>query len=383
MKHTLLSTVALAVLPSAGLADEVFTEDVIIDSNLLCVGTACTDGEDSIPSARAGLKVKDINGAIRFEDTTVADDFPKRSWQLSANEEGSQGQEAFFLSDLTEGTTPLWVSGAAPSNALSIQDNGSIGINTALPQADLHVVTNFNAAKLRLEERQGTPGRWDLVAGNSAFAVINGDTFQMPFRIQYQAPTGLLELAANGNVGIGTGTPEAPLEISDDDTFSFFRITATDAPINQSADVVFTEGPLRTGEFRYNIVDGDGPEMKLNADGDMQIAGTLTTAGSCSAGCDAVFDADYPLPSSEDHLAETLALGHLPNVGPTRNGEPWDVTDKMGRILNELEHAHLFIGQLNDHNAAQRARIEVQDSRIEALTAELASLAARLDARQN
>ena len=76
MKHTLLTTVALAFMPCASLADEVFTEDVIIDSNLLCVGTSCTDGEDSIPSARAGLKVKDINGAIRFEDTTVADDFP-------------------------------------------------------------------------------------------------------------------------------------------------------------------------------------------------------------------------------------------------------------------------------------------------------------------
>ncbi|MEQ8294305.1 MAG: hypothetical protein RIA08_19070 [Roseovarius sp.] len=368
MKHTLLSTVALAVLPSAGLADEVFTEDVIIDSNLLCVGTACTDGEDSIPSARAGLKVKDINGAIRFEDTTVADDFPKRSWQLSANEEGSQGQEAFFLSDLTEGTTPLWVSGAAPSNALSIQDNGSIGINTALPQADLHVVTNFNAAKLRLEERQGTPGRWDLVAGNSAFAVINGDTFQMPFRIQYQAPTGLLELAANGNVGIGTGTPEAPLEISDDDTFSFFRITATDAPINQSADVVFTEGPLRTGEFRYNIVDGDGPEMRLNADGDMVLSGTLTTAGpTCAAGCDAVFEPDYDRLSIAEHASEMWAKGYLPAVGPTTPGAPLNVAEKLGAVLNELEHAHIYIEQVHEDLVDQQARLDRQDRLISSL----------------
>ena len=37
-----------------------------------------------------------------------------------------------------------------------------------------------------------------------------------------------------------------------------------------------------------------------------------------------------------------MALGHLPNDGPTRPGEPWDVTDKLGRVLNELEHAHLI-----------------------------------------
>ncbi|WP_422025951.1 hypothetical protein [Roseovarius sp.] len=368
MKHTFLSTVALAVLPSAGLADQVFTQDVIIDSNLLCVGTACGDGEDSIPSARAGLKVKDINGAIRFEDTTVADNFPKRSWQLSANEEGSEGQEAFFLTDLTEGTTPLWVSGAAPSNALYIKDNGSIGLNTGIPQADFHLVSNFNAARVRLEERHGTPGRWDLVAGSSAFAVINGDTSQTPFRIQYQAPSRLLELAANGNVGIGTGTPQAPLEISDDETFSFFRITATDAPINQSADVVFTEGPLRTGEFRYNIVDGDGPEMRLNADGDMVLTGTLTTAGpTCAAGCDAVFEPDYDRLSITEHASEMWEKGYLPAVGPTRPGAPLNVAEKLGAVLNELEHAHIYIEQVHEDLVDQRARLDRQDRLISSL----------------
>lgn len=368
MKHTFLSTVALAVLPSAGLADQVFTQDVIIDSNLLCVGTACGDGEDSIPSARAGLKVKDINGAIRFEDTTVADNFPKRSWQLSANEEGSEGQEAFFLTDLTEGTTPLWVSGAAPSNALYIKDNGSIGLNTGIPQADLHLVSNFNAARVRLEERHGTPGRWDLVAGSSAFAAINGDTSQTPFRIQYQAPSRLLELAANGNVGIGTGTPQAPLEISDDETFSFFRITATDAPINQSADVVFTEGPLRTCEFRYNIVDGDGPEMRLNADGDMVLTGTLTTAGpTCAAGCDAVFEPDYDRLSITEHASEMWEKGYLPAVGPTRPGAPLNVAEKLGAVLNELEHAHIYIEQVHEDLVDQRARLDRQDRLISSL----------------
>jgi hypothetical protein len=110
--------------------------------------------------------------------------------------------------------------------------------------------------------------------------------------------------------------------------------------------------------------------MKLNADGDMQIDGTLTTAGSCSVGCDAVFEADYPLPSIEDHLAETLALGHLPNVGPTRHGEPWDMTDKMGRVLNELEHAHLYIGQLHAQNSAQAAQIAALSARLDAIEAD-------------
>jgi hypothetical protein len=87
-----------------------------------------------------------------------------------------------------------------------------------------------------------------------------------------------------------------------------------------------------------------------------------------------VFGADYDLPSIEEHHARTMALGHLPNVGPTRDGEPWDVTDKMGRMLNELEHAHLYIAQLEARDrtrAEETARMGARIARLEAMVAEL------------
>ena len=120
--------------------------------------------------------------------------------------------------------------------------------------------------------------------------------------------------------------------------------------------------------------------MRLNADGDIRIDGTLTTAGSCSVGCDAVFEADYDLPSIEEHHARTMALGHRPNVGPTRDGEPWDVTDKMGRILNELEHAHLYIGQLHRDLTAQQAEKTELKRQVDMQAAQIAALVTRLDA---
>jgi hypothetical protein len=62
-------------------------------------------------------------------------------------------------------------------------------------------------------------------------------------------------------------------------------------------------------------------------------------------------------------------LGYLPNVGPTPEGAPLNVTDKLGRMLNELEHAHLYIAQLSRENAEQKAlnaRLEARLARIEA-----------------
>ncbi len=54
------------------------------------------------------------------------------------------------------------------------------------------------------------------------------------------------------------------------------------------------------GEYRITTAPGGGAEKELvlDADGNLTINGTITTSGSCSAGCDRVFDADYDLPRS-------------------------------------------------------------------------------------
>ena len=181
-------------------------------------------------------------------------------------------------------------------------------------------------------------------------------------------------------MGIGTESPGAPLEVSNDDTFSYFRITAEQAAIIQSADMTFTGGPLGTGEFRYNIVDGDGPEMRLNADGDMVLDGTLTTGGpTCAGGCDAVFDAEFERLSVTDHAALMWENGHLPAVGPTLPHAPMNVSEKMGGILNELEHAHIYIEELHARLALQEEQRQAQEAVNIALSEQLAALAARLE----
>jgi len=374
MKHV-LSAATIALLPAAASADELFVDDVIVRSNLLCVGVECADGEPLIDGSH-GLKVKYINTAIQFDDTTTSTVFPTHDWQLMANETTQNGRDAFILSDLTAGTRPFWVLGDAPDNSLYVDHRGYLGLGTSMPQADLHITNKIlGQAFIRLEESFGAPYSWDVIGSSSGFVVSDVTGGTLPVIVLSGAPDLSLYIAADGNVGLGTSAPDAPLEVSSDDTYSFFRVTAQQAAINQSADITFTGGPLGTGELRYNIVDGDGPEMRLNAEGDMRLTGTLTTGGpTCDSGCDAVFDAGFERLSVTDHAALMWKNGHLPAVGPTRPDAPMNVSEKMGAMLNELEHAHIYIDTLHRENAAQEARIDAQSAQIAALTARLDAL---------
>lgn len=398
-----LATTALA-LPSAATAQDSFlngvyiqdfddgTADLFVLGNTVldekvCIGDGCNSVEtfDTLTL----LKMKYSLPNIDFIDTS-GDNFPNRNWRLLANDGGSianGGLERFSIQDLDAGTTPFTVEGDAPSNALWINDDGDVGLGTSLPRQKLHVFDTYNPT-LRLEQPDTVfPAQaWDLAGTFQGLYIIDDTTNRIPVKIGAASPNDSFVVAANGNVGFGTATPQAPFEVSDDETYTFFRITAEQAPINQSVDITFTQGPLGTGEMRYNIVDDDGPEMRLNADGDMVIYGSLTTAGSlCKEGCDAVFDADFKRRSILEHAELMWEKRHLPAVGPTIPGEPVNVTEKMASMLNELEHAHIYIEELHgqtkeqaEHIAALTAGLEAQADMLRAQQAELDALKAMI-----
>lgn len=384
LKRTSTLTSALLLMTGTAMADQVFADDLIVQGSA-CIGIDCVNGESF---GFDTLRLKENNLRIKAQDTSSSASFPTTDWQITFNDSGNGGANKFSIDDIDAGRTPFTIEANSIANALYVSDAGDIGVGTATPVVEVHAVDG-NSPTFRLEQNGSsgfTPQTWDLAGNETNFFlrdVTNGS--RLPFRVQPNTPDQTLFMrttgmtlnetgadydlrvesdtdqnaffidGATGNVGMGTNTPGGALEVSSTDSFIFMRMTATGAA-NASADITYT-GAGGAGELRYNIVDGDAQEMSLDADGNMTIMGQLTTAGSCSVGCDRVFDKDYNLKSLEEHNQAMWSQGYLPNVGPTPEDGPFNVSDKMGRMLNELEHAHIYIGQLNERIAVLESKL--------------------------
>ena len=120
-----------------------------------------------------------------------------------------------------------------------------------------------------------------------------------------------------------------------------------------------------TGSSEFQIQRGSGDVRVIRGNLEV-VAGDLITGGSGTCAppnppCDAVFDPDvYEVPSIEEHAAFMWENKYLPAVGPTGPGQPINMTEKMVRMLNELEHAHIYIEQLNSRVAELERQLKVE-----------------------
>jgi hypothetical protein len=201
---------------SAALApqDQVINDDLIVNGSI-CAGFDCVNGESF---GFDTLRLKENNLRIKFEDTSTSASFPGNDWQLTANDSSNGGANKFSIDDITGGRTPFTIEAAAPDNALYVENDGDVGFGTANPVVDVHIIDG-NTPTVRLEQ-DGTNGftaqTWDM-AGNEANFFIrdatNGST--LPFKIKPGAPSNSIFVAADGDIGLGTDTPDTTLDIQD------------------------------------------------------------------------------------------------------------------------------------------------------------------------
>ena len=404
--------IPLAVLAAlaSGASAQTYTVGNQSFDGAVCVGGGCTSSESFANDA--DLVVKELDPRLVFEDTSISSGYSTRDWMLTANQ-FTGPQEYFALTDLGTGREIVHVEADAPANALRVAASGRVGLGTSLPQEKLHIVSSA-APSIVLEQDATThPARiWKMrVSTNGNFLLQDSTATTSPFAVWNGATSESLVVLPNGSIandlspGLHPLFPPESFYVQRSDgsaRIGVFEVSATTAPrtllrlINNGRPEIVMANSGTGGEWSFGAGTnfilkqgalGSDSSVKTNLlqitpAGNATLAGTLTTGGTtCGGGCDLVFSDGYDLPSIADHAAQMFALGHLPNVGPTPEGAPLNVSDKLGRMLNELEHAHIFIARQQEafalqqaENRAQAALIARQQTTIAAIEARLAAL---------
>ena len=360
------SAILFAVVSSMGvttaLAAQVISQDLVVQGSE-CVGFDCVNGESF---GFDTIRLKENNLRIKFQDTSNSGSFPSNDWQLTANSTSNGGLNYFAIDDVDGGRTPLLIEAGAPSNSIYVDDGGRVGFGTDFPVVDLHT-RDGDTPTLRLEQDGSfgwTPQTWDIAGNETNFFVrdaTNGSA--LPFRIRAGADSNLLYLDSDNQIGINTASPDGMLHLRGVDARAVIEDTSNTAGAYQlmhlkaannayitledtSATGISWNWQSRDRQFRITNPVGPGVEFSLSENGNLTLSGELTTTGSCSVGCDAVFSQDYERLSINEHAAEMWENGYLPAVGPTPESGQYAITSMLHGILNELEHAHIYISEL-------------------------------------
>ncbi|HEV8429123.1 MAG TPA: tail fiber domain-containing protein [Pyrinomonadaceae bacterium] len=284
--------------------DFVIADDLIVQGSA-CVGLDCVDGENF---GFDTIRMKENNTRLQYDDTSTSAGFPTNNWQIRANSSASGGGS--FLAFVDQGATGnsetgtivFEVDAGAPANSLRVSSGGNVGIGTATPVLDVHVNTTDTPA-FRLEQNNSggfTAQTWDIGANEANFFVRDVTSgSRLSFRIRPGAPTSSLDIAANGNVGVGTASPNARVDLKQlEDTFvgslhlrrattndtwavatgidnNLYFGYATDASLaNAAAD--FTVNPLVLTASNRVGIGTNAPDQKLSVNGDASKTGGNT-----------------------------------------------------------------------------------------------------------
>lgn len=356
----------------AATKDVLHYDDVIVTGSL-CVGFDCVDGESF---GYDTLRLKENNLQLAFDDTSTGS-FPANDWRIVVNERTSGGASYLGVEDSTAGRMPFRIEAGAPADSLYVEDYGRIGLGTSVPVVELHI-KDSDTPTTRLEQDSSggwTAQTWDMAGNESNFFirdVTNGS--KLSFRIEPGTPSSTLSLRSTGNVGIGTWSPAAPLEVETTGENSVVLLDRTDGGqwyLSSKADGTFTIGTSAEEAGELLIIDN---------------LGNLTTSGTVNGISDR--DAKWDFSSVDSaRILEAVSrlsitswslIGDLPGVrhlGPTAQ----DFHAAFGLGSDERHIALSDVGGVAlAAIQALSARLEERDRQIEELQRRLEALEKRL-----
>ena len=323
-----------------------------------CIGPSC-DGTE--PFEQGPLRLKWSEPDILFEDSSTSTGISGNDWRLVINDFTTT---KFAVQDIDGGTIPFTIEGGVPTNTLWLDSSGDIGIGTSLPQSDLHVVSN-DTPGFMLQQVGGMGNqRWEMAGNEEVFFVRDADSDTLPFVIEDQAPDDALVIVQSGNVGIGYGTPSAPLHLLRNDNTARLLIEDTGASgaqelfkLSNNGGSYFTFENTNAGTTwffthensapnRFIIADAvaDGPEFTLTAEGNVTIPGSFISGSTTLNVPDYVFEADYALRPLAEVAAFIDTNKHLPDVPSAADiaANGLDMTDMQMTLLKKVEELTLY-----------------------------------------
>jgi hypothetical protein len=179
------------------------------------------------------LDIEATNPLIEFNNTTSS-----QRWQI-----GSSGSPSFFLFDATNGNIPFLIQSSAPANSFTINPLGNVGIGTTTPSDNLNIKSSVGA-KIGLDAGALNDAKIRMYHDGVEMWQIGSRGDNKYFGIGGNLTTPKFVIDSSGNVGIGTITPSAKLQIGNyadgvgDATYSgFLKISEQNTSLNEDGGI--------------------------------------------------------------------------------------------------------------------------------------------------
>jgi hypothetical protein len=202
-----------AVTEQKAVTDQVILDDLIVDGSA-CIGQDCVNGESF---GFDTIRLKENNLRIKAQDTSSSASFPTNDWQITFNDSANGGQNKFSIDDIDGGRTPFTIEASAPSHSLYVDDGGRIGLGTSTPVVEIHS-KDGDTPTLRLEQDVSSgfgAQTWDIAGNETNFFIRDASNgSKLPFRIIPGASSNSLYIAADGDIGFETSSPDGLFDIA-------------------------------------------------------------------------------------------------------------------------------------------------------------------------
>ncbi len=359
--------------------DQVILDDLIVDGSI-CVGMDCVNGESF---GFDTLRLKENNLRIKFQDTSNSASFPSNDWQLTANDSSNGGANKFSIDDIDGGRTPFTIEASAPSHSLYVDDGGRIGLGTATPVVELHVVDG-DSPTLRLQQ-DGSSGftqqTWDVAGNETNFFVrdaTNGS--KLPFKIRPGAPDNSLYVNTNGNIGLNTTSPSSSLHIKETDATALLTIEDTGNGVQTMIRMMKATGTTGfpkleyvstpatwtvSGGITYNVALGSPAvqQMTLDQSGNLTILGSLSSAKRKTGSNVMTKNTNLmSLAELDKFIANNHHLPNMPSNEELAKAESTDLVDMQWKMMDKIEELTLYTIQ-------QQKVIEALQKQLDAIEA--------------